>query len=179
MFTKRVRVLLIDSCRNDQYLEGWALEESLKDGSTVNAVGSGDEAVAYMIGEGKFADRDKFPFPTLIITDLNMEQGDGFDVLEFLAHNPAWSVVPRIMFSGSAHDDDVRTAYALGASAYHVKSSSAAEIKQRIRSIIEYWASSEVPPVDKSGRVLPTESRYRKGSRYPKPVAAGARMERP
>lgn len=44
-----------------------------------------------------------------------MADGDGFHVLEFLENNPAWNVVPRLMFSNSAHDDDVRTAYMLGA----------------------------------------------------------------
>ena len=178
MIHQRVRVLLIDSNRDDQYVEGFALVEVLKAGSTVNTVGSGDEAVAYMIGEGKFADREKFPFPTLIITDLSMEQGDGFDVLEFLAYNPAWSVVPRIIFAGSNNNDDVRTAYALGASAYHVKPASLADLKQRMRTIVEYWASSEIPPVDKTGLLLPTYNSGRKAARYPKPIA-GAKMERP
>src|SRR4051794_39253588 len=107
MISKCVRVLVIDSSSNDQFFEGLALRKVLKTGSTVNAVVSGDEAVAYMIGEGDFANRDKYPFPTLIICDLKMEKGDGFDVLEFLRYNPAWSVVPRIIFTGSTNDDDV------------------------------------------------------------------------
>jgi CheY-like chemotaxis protein len=178
MTPKRVRVLLIDSNPADQFLEGHALEKALEAGSTLNTVSGGDEAVAYMIGEGKFADRDKFPFPTLIITDLKMEQGDGFDVLEFLAHNPAWSVVPRIVFTGSDYDDDVRTAYSLGASAYHVKPRGMEELRKQMLSIIEYWASSETPPVDKDGRLIPTGIKARIGARYPKPVA-GQHMERP
>lgn len=33
--------------------------------------------------------------------DLNMLNGDGLSVLAFIQHNPAWSVVPRIIFISS------------------------------------------------------------------------------
>lgn len=135
--------------------------------------------MAYMIGEGKFADRTTYPFPSLIITDLKLADGDGFHVLEFLQKNPAWNIVPRLMFSHSAHDDDVRTAFMLGVSAYHLKPMGWAETEKRMRSIVEYWAGSEVPPVDRTGRILMTSSVGRLGARYAKPVDAGAAMKRP
>lgn len=103
---------------------------------TVNVVSSGDEGIEYMIGEGKFADRTKYPFPTLVITDLNMDQGDGFDVLEFMQNNPAWSVVPRVVFSSSDDDDDVRTAFLLGASVYHLKPAQSTDLE---KSFGTYW----------------------------------------
>jgi CheY-like chemotaxis protein len=174
-----LRILLIDNDVNDQFLSQLALEKVLPAESTVHAAHSGDEAIAYMIGEGKFADRQLHPFPSLIITDLRMEHGDGFDVLEFLQNNPAWNVVPRLMFSTSADPDDVRTAYMLGASAYHVKPLSHANMERRMRAIVEYWAGSEVPPVDRTGRVLPTNSAGKMGARFPKPAPGGAEMERP
>ena len=179
MSTHGLRILLIDNDVNDQFLSQLALEKVLPAGSTVKTAHSGDEAIAYMIGEGKFADRQLYPFPSLIITDLRMENGDGFDVLEFLQNNPAWNVVPRLMFSSSGNSDDVRTAYMLGASAYHIKPLALLELERRMRSIVEYWAGSEVPPVDRTGRVLPTNSAGRIGARYAKPAPGGAEMERP
>jgi CheY-like chemotaxis protein len=179
METHGLRILLIDNDVDDQFLSRLALEKVLPRGSVVHAVHSGDEAVAYMIGEGRFSDRETHPFPSLVITDLKMSNGDGFDVLEFLQNNPAWNVVPRLMFSNSDHPDDVRTAYMLGASAYHIKPLSRAEMEGRMRSIVEYWAGSQVPPVDPTGRVLPTNSIGRLGARYPKPAAGGVAMERP
>ena len=79
-----LRILLIDNDVDEQFLSQLALEKVLPAGSTVHAAHTGDEAIAYMIGEGKFTDRDVYPFPSLIITDLRMPEGDGFDVLEFL-----------------------------------------------------------------------------------------------
>lgn len=179
MITHGLRVLVIDDDLDDQFFAQLALEKVLPEGSTVQVVHSGNQGIAYMIGEGKFSDRATYPFPSLIITDLKMADGDGFHVLEFLQNNPAWNVVPRLMFSNSAHDDDVRTAYMLGASAYHIKPMGKAQTEQRMRSIVEYWAGSEVPPVDRTGRVLATNSTGRIGARYAKPVEGGAAMERP
>lgn len=177
--THGLRVLVIDDDLDDQFFSQLALEKVLPTGSTVQVVHSGNQGIAYMIGEGMFSDRDTFPFPSLIITDLKMADGDGFNVLEFLQNNPAWNVVPRLMFSNSDHPDDVRTAYMLGASAYHIKPMGRAQTEQRMRSIVEYWAGSEVPPVDRTGRVLATNSSGRIGARYAKPVAGGVTMERP
>jgi CheY-like chemotaxis protein len=179
MATHGLRVLVIDDDLDDQFFSQLALEKVLPGGSTVQVVHSGNQAIAYMIGEGKYADRSTYPFPSLVITDLKMKDGDGFNVLEFLKNNPAWNVVPRLMFSNSAHDDDVRTAYMLGASAYHIKPIGRAQTEQRMRSIVEYWAGSEVPPVDRTGRVLATDSAGRIGARYAKPIDGGAAMERP
>jgi CheY-like chemotaxis protein len=174
-----LRILLIDDDVDDHFLSQLALEKVLPPGSTVHAARSGDEAIAYMIGEQKFSNRDVYPFPSLIITDLRMPDGDGFDVLEFLQNNPAWNVVPRLMFSTSADPDDIRTAYMLGASAYHVKPALLADLERRMRAIVEYWGGSEVPPVDRTGRVLPTNSAGRLGARYAKPAPGGEKMERP
>jgi DNA-binding response OmpR family regulator len=179
MQTHGLRILLIDNDVNDQFLSQLALEKALPAGSVVHAVHSGDEAVAYMIGEKEFSNREVYPFPSLVITDLHMPNGDGFDVLEFLQNNPAWNVVPRLMFSSSDDADDVRTAYMLGASAYHIKPLALSDMEARMRSIVEYWAGSQVPPVDRTGRVLPTNSVGRLGARYPKPLPGGAAMQRP
>ena len=144
----------------------------------MNVVSSGEEAIAYMIGEDKFADRKEFPFPTLVITDLNMDRGDGFDVLEFMQGNPGWSVVPRIVYSSSDDDDDVRTSFLLGASAYHQKPGQGGETEKLLREILAYWSTSHIPPVDETGRLVATKSVGRRGGRYPQPDG-GKSMKRP
>lgn len=178
MKSKSHRILLVDDDADEQFFTSRALRKILAIGATVNVVASGDEAIAYMIGEGKFADRKEFPFPSLVITDLNMEDGDGFDVLEFMQANPGWSVVPRIVYSSSDDDDDVRTSFMLGASAYHQKPGQTEGTEKLLREILEYWASSHVPPVDETGRLLVTKNVGRRGGRYPQ-ITGGKLMTRP
>lgn len=177
MKTRFHRILLIDDDADERALTDHALKLALPTGSTVHLAVSGDQAIRYMIGEGEYADRRQFPFPTLVITDLNMPDGDGFDVLEFLKANPQWSVVPRILFSSSSDDDDVRTAFALGASAVHVKPISSSQLAECMRAILEYWARCEIPPIDESGKLALTTA-GRRGFRYPQPGGSSV-MERP
>lgn len=172
------RILLVDDDLDESFLSSRALKKVLPDRSSINLTGCGNEAIAYMIGEGKFSDRKKYPFPTLVICDLNMEDGDGFDVLEFMQGNPGWSVVPRIVFSSSDDEDDVRTSYFLGASVYHLKPTQSSGLEERMRQIVQYWATGEVPPVDETGRLLVTKSLGRRGARYPQPKG-GVAMKRP
>lgn len=172
------RILLIDDDIDEQLLTERALKKVLPKGSTVHLAGSGNDAIAYMIGEGPFRNRREYPFPTLVITDLNMSEGDGFDVLEFLQSNPEWGVVPRIMFSSSDDNDDVRTAFVLGASAYHLKPIGAASLVECMQAILDYWTTSEAPPVDQNGRLMTTSSQGRRGARYPQ-AKGSLSMKRP
>lgn len=171
-------ILLVDDDLAQQMFSRRALSKALSaTRSTIYVAGGGHEAISYMIGEGEFSDRDRHPFPTIVITDLNMPDGDGFDVLEFMQCNQEWSVVPRILFSSSDDDSDVRTAYLLGASAYHIKAAGEA-LEKLMRQIIGYWTTCEVPPVDKCGRLLVTGSFSGPASRYEQP-RGGEKMHRP
>ena len=171
------RILIVDDDLDDQFVENRAIRKVMSPGSTLNFVNCGDDAVSYMVGEGKYSDRAKFPFPTLIITDLEMPSGDGMSVLAFIRNNPAWSVVPRVVFSSSDDWDDVRTAFMLGASAYHRKPLQLAETERCLAAILSYWSSSLVPPVDCNGRVLVSTLPGLRGKRFP-PAEGNGTMER-
>ncbi|HZZ56659.1 MAG TPA: hypothetical protein VFE31_02430, partial [Opitutaceae bacterium] len=71
----RHHILLVDDDIDERFLTGRALKKALSERSTVQLVRGGNEAIAYMIGEGEFKDRGAHPFPTVVITDLNMPEG--------------------------------------------------------------------------------------------------------
>ncbi len=172
------RILVVDDDVDERFLTQRSLAKVVAIGAVINVVSSGDQAIAYMLGDDAYADRIKYPFPTLVITDLHMEDGDGFDVLDFLQQNPEWSIIPRIVYSSSNDEDDVRTAFLLGASAYHVKPATPAEMEKLLRNLVEYWSTSEIPPVDETGRVMLTQSMGRLGERFTQPHGAPC-MKRP
>lgn len=172
------RVLIIDDDEHDRFLLKKAFLDALGNRGLIEAVNEGETAIRYLAGEGEFADRGKYPFPNLLITDLKMPMKDGLAVLEFMGNNPAWSVVPRIVLSSSDDDDDVTKAYLVGATAYHVKPISAEERAATVGAIVDYWRRCEVPPVDENGKLLATESHARVGERY-SPPKGGAKMVRP
>ena len=158
-------ILVVDDDENDQYLIRAAFK---KVGVTdpIHVVGDGSEAIQYMMGEGKFADRQEYAYPTFILTDLRMPQKDGFAVLEFLKSNPEWAVIPTIVFSASDDPDDIKKAYMLGASSYHVKPRTNGALMHQILVLHAYWMTCEVPEVDSTGRQLHTESKGKLGERF-------------
>ena len=134
--------------------------------SPIHTVSGGLEAIAYMMGEGKFADRETYAYPTFITTDLKMPHADGFAVLEHLRNNPEWAVIPTVVLTGSRDLDDIKKAYMLGASSYHVKPSGTDELRHQLKVLHDYWVTCEVPEVDSTGRQLRTDSAGKLGERF-------------
>jgi PAS domain S-box-containing protein len=132
----------------------------------IHTINGGLEAIAYMMGEGKFADRNLYAYPTFITTDLKMPGADGFAVLEHLKKNPDWAVIPTVVLTGSCDLDDIKKAYMLGASSYHVKPSSPDGLRGILKALNDYWMTCEVPEVDSTGRQLRTDSAGKLGERF-------------
>jgi PAS domain S-box-containing protein len=137
----------------------------------IHTLNGGLEAIAYMMGEGKYADRRTYAYPTFITTDLKMPGADGFAVLAHLKNNPEWAVIPTVVLTGSSDLDDIKKAYMLGASSYHVKPSSPEALRQLLKALNDYWMTCEVPEVDRTGRQLRTDSAGKLGERFAQPSA--------
>jgi CheY-like chemotaxis protein len=116
--------------------------------SPLQFASSGSEAIAYLMGEGKFSDRKAYAYPSFIITDLNMPAGNGLSVLEHIKRNQDWDIIPRVVLTSSEDPDDIRKAYQLGASCYHLKPGSQKELCQFLKTLHEYWMTCKVPEVD-------------------------------
>jgi CheY-like chemotaxis protein len=166
---QKFSLLIVDDDENDRF---FFEREFQKLGAyyTIHSLKGGNDAIAFVKGEGKYRDRINFQFPSYIITDLKMPDGDGFHLLSHIRSNPALSIIPVVMFSGSDDPDDIRHAYLLGASSFFTKPSSPAEVSSLIRDIHNYWAQCQVPAVDKDGYAVLTNSTGRLGARYPKPA---------
>lgn len=168
MKASKYTLLIVDDDEDQRFFYKKSFER-LGTKYKVQLAWSGDEALAYLKGEGKFADRSQFEFPSYVLTDLNMKPGDGFDVLQFLKNNPALSVIPVVMLSSSEDHDDIRQAYLLGVSSYFVKPSDIDDLKRLLKKIHDYWTECEVPQVDAEGYALKTNSTGRPGARFRKP----------
>jgi len=79
MKARKHNLLIVDDDQ-DHLLLAQLTFESLATTYKVQLVTNGDEAIAYLKGDDKFADRKKFEFPSYILTDLQMNPGDGFSL---------------------------------------------------------------------------------------------------
>src|SRR3954464_7244196 len=91
-------ILVVEDSPDDQLLIKRAFENA-GDGASLEIVNDGADAIKYLQGRGPYANREKFPYPSFILTDLKMSPADGFAVLEYLRKVPG--IVPTIVFSGS------------------------------------------------------------------------------
>lgn len=158
-------IMVVDDDPNDLILIERAFREiGVRD--PIHTINGGREAIAYMMGEGKYSDRALYAYPTFITTDLKMPEADGFAVLEHLKNNPEWAVIPTVVLTASRDLDDIKRAYMLGASSYHVKPGSPGELRQQLKVLHDYWVTCEVPQVDLNGRQLPTDSKGKLGERF-------------
>jgi len=84
---ERGTVLLAEDDADDVLLTQIAFQKA-RLANPLQVVRDGEEAIDYLKGEGKFADREKFPFPILLLLDLKMPRTHGFQVLEWLRKEP-------------------------------------------------------------------------------------------
>lgn len=112
------KVLLVDDSDADAYLISHLVEQTagLK---LVWRASDGHSGMMYLDGIGGFRDRGKFPMPDVLLLDLNMPNGNGYEVLERLKSR---SERPKVVIL-TCCDDPVaeRKAMELGADAFKVK----------------------------------------------------------
>lgn len=83
----------------------------------------------------------KFPPPHIILLDLNMPRMDGRQLLAELKRDDSLKLIPTVILTTSAADDDVSNAYRNHASAYMTKPIDLREFTQRIASFVGFWLS--------------------------------------
>jgi CheY-like chemotaxis protein len=138
MYTNKFAVLLVEDDLNDIFLVKRAFKLARPD-TPLQVVTDGEEAIQYLQGTGKYANRDNFPLPHLIVMDLKMPRKNGFEVLETIKRDLPLRRIPVIIVSSSDRAEDVNLAYELGANAYMVKPVSYRAVEHLFESITHYW----------------------------------------
>src|ERR1044071_3344582 len=82
---------------------------------------NGEDAIKYLSGKDKYADRDAHPLPGCMFLDLKMPFVNGFEVLEWLRVQPAISDLNVVVLTSSPEARDRQRAAELGAKGYIVK----------------------------------------------------------
>ena len=97
---------------------------------------SGLDLKAYLAGQGRYADREAFPYPGLILLDLRMPEMDGFEVMEWLKIQRLHAAIPVIVISAFGQQQNIRRAYQLGARTFLSKPVHPENIRDAIRALM-------------------------------------------
>ena len=140
-------ILLAEDDDDDALLIRRALRKADID-VPVHVVRDGVAAADYLSGVGPYADRERYPFPGLLLLDIKMPHRSGLEVLGWLRAQPAIGHLPVVVLTASREARDVERAFELGADSYVVKPGSAEEYLAVARAIGLHWLGTNEPPTE-------------------------------
>jgi len=105
----------------------------------------GEEALDILLSK---ANGNGNALPSVVFLDLKLPKVNGLEVLKAARSQERSRPVPIIILSGSGREEDIRTAYVLGANSYIRKPISFEEFSKAVKQLSSYWlALNEAPPV--------------------------------
>src|ERR1051326_4028023 len=114
MAVPKTQTLLLAEDDNDVFF----LERALNDAgvrAVLQRVRDGEEAIAYLQGQGDYGDRARFAMPSLVLLDLKMPRRNGVEVIQWLRAQPGLKRLPVVVLTASREAPDISRAYESGA----------------------------------------------------------------
>jgi CheY-like chemotaxis protein len=110
----------------------------------------GVEALDYLFGTGVHSGRNVKELPIIILLDLKLPKIDGMEVLKRIRQNELTHLLPVVILTSSAEDNDKINGYTLGCNSYIRKPVDFAQFTEAIKALGLYWLIwNEPPPVVK------------------------------
>jgi CheY-like chemotaxis protein len=146
MTSQPFTILHVEDDPNDVLLVQRALRKA-NASANLQSVSDGDRALAYLGGANEYGDREKFPLPQLVLLDLKMPRKSGFEVLAWIRGQANLKRVLVVIFTSSKHDQDINSAYDLGANSYLVKPVGFDALVETMKQIQHYWGTLNQAPI--------------------------------
>ncbi|BBP03589.1 response regulator [Sulfuriferula plumbiphila] len=131
-------LLLVEDDPNDVMLFRRAKDKSNL-ANPLQVMQDGEAAVAYLSGQGQYADRNRYPLPALVLLDLKLPRKSGLEVLEWLRRQPGLQRLPVVVLTSSKESLDVGRAYDLGANSYLIKPVAFDKLLEMVKVLGLYW----------------------------------------
>lgn len=109
-------------------------------------VRDGRETIDYLEGNDLYAEREMYPWPSLLLLDLKMPVVDGFGVLAWWRRHNEGRDLPIIVMSSSNQERDIQRAMELGATSYCVKPCSFQYLVHVAVELRDRWLSIHKAP---------------------------------
>jgi CheY-like chemotaxis protein len=139
-------VLLVEDDPADVRLIQRAFRK-LKQSVTMTRLTNGDDAVAYLSGEGPYENRAAYPVPAVLLLDIKLPRRSGFEVLDWLRRQKTpLRRLPVVMLTSSKHSADVNRAYDLGANSYLAKPETLSGLDDLAAQFQSYWLTLNEGP---------------------------------
>ncbi len=131
-------ILLVEDNPDDELLAIRALKRH-HIGNEIVVAHDGVEALDYLFGTGIYAGRDISGKPTVILLDLKLPRINGLEVLRRLRENEHTKLLPVVVLTTSAEEQDLLDSYNLGCNSYIRKPVDFTQFSEAIRQLGMYW----------------------------------------
>ncbi|MGA5765068.1 response regulator [Nonomuraea bangladeshensis] len=134
---RAIEVLLVEDDQGDILLTREAFDLN-KVRNRLHVVNDGEQAVAFLRREGRYADA---PCPDLILLDLNLPRMSGLEVLSEIKADPALATIPVVVLTTSEAEEDILLSYRLHANAYVTKPVDFEQFIRVVRQIDDFFVT--------------------------------------
>lgn len=131
-------IIIIEDDRGDQTLFDIVFEE-LNYPNEIVFFRDGEKALEYLTTSSIE--------PFIILSDINMPRLNGLELREKINNNESLRIkcIPYLFFTTSSEQKFVVEAYSKSVQGFFIKPYSYEELKQTIKTIVEYWQKCESP----------------------------------
>jgi CheY-like chemotaxis protein len=130
-----IDVLLVEDDEGDVLMTKEAFEY-YKIRNRLHVVSDGEQALQFLRKTGPYADA---PRPGLILLDVNLPRRSGLEVLAELKQDEDLLVIPVVMLTTSAAEEDILRSYALHANAFVTKPVDFEHFIEAVRQIDNFF----------------------------------------
>ena len=138
-------ILLVEDNPDDVALTTRAFKKNNISNKVIVAK-DGVEALDYLFGKGMYAGRDVKDTPVIVLLDLKLPRIDGLEVLRSIRQNEFTKLLPVVILTSSAEEQDVIIGYKLGVNSYIRKPVDYNQFSEAIKYLGLYWLVWNEPP---------------------------------
>ncbi len=147
MSDQPVEILLVEDNPDDVELTLHALQENNL-ANRMQIARDGAEALEFLFGTGRYADRRPEDTPKLVLLDLKMPKVDGLEVLRQVKSDPRTRTIPVVVLTSSEEERDIVESYQLGVNSYVTKPVDFEQFTEAVRQLGLYWMLFNRSPVE-------------------------------
>lgn len=109
--------------------------------ATILHAEDGEDALAYLMQQGPYADTKAWPRPCVVLLDINLPKLSGLEVLKAVKSNDQTRNIPVVMLTTSEAENDIIGAYEHSANSFLVKPVDFAKFVKLMDNLAPYWLS--------------------------------------
>lgn len=138
-YNRQVSILLVEDNEDDVVLTMRAFDKSVVGRGDVQVVGDGAEALDYLFARGDYENRNGALTPKLILLDIKVPKVNGLELLKIIRKDPRTRLIPVVMLTSSAAEQDLLCSYGSGANGYIQKPVNAHQFEEVVQQVVSYW----------------------------------------